>query len=115
MPKEKVYYEERNDRGSLKQIQHLFDYVPFFHKMGIRPHKRTDVLGFSQGIVDFGTEEDLANEVYYILEPGDLLVHHALTIHRADKNSSKYRSRKALGFIYYAEKAREDKVAHKAF
>jgi phytanoyl-CoA hydroxylase len=31
---------------------------------------------------------------------GDLLVHHSLTIHRANTNTSQS-SRKAIGFIYY--------------
>jgi phytanoyl-CoA hydroxylase len=45
-------------------------------------------------------------------KPGDLLVHDALTIHRADANRSCTRSRRALGFIYYSQRAREDREAH---
>ena len=193
MPSEKVYYEVKSDEKSLKQVQHLFDYDPFFHKMmfeskferlasillddavvgknmqyfnkppgiskatpphqdgyyfmiepneavtmwlalekvdeengsvryvrgshqkGLRPHGRTNVLGFSQGIADFGNEEDLANEVYHSLELGDLLAHHSLTIHWADRNSSVNRNRKALGFIYYAQKAIEHSKAHSEY
>ncbi|MEC8389905.1 MAG: phytanoyl-CoA dioxygenase family protein [Planctomycetota bacterium] len=33
-------------------------------------------------------------------QPGDLLVHDAMTIHRADANRSTNRTRRALGFIY---------------
>ena len=190
MPAERVYYEDKSDKQSLKQLQHLFDYDPFFHKMmfgskferfarillddtvvgknmqyfnkppglnkatpphqdgyyfmlepseavtmwlalervnkengcvryvrgshkeGMRSHGRTQVLGFSQGILDFGNEEDLSNAVHHLLEAGDLLAHHSLTIHWADRNSSFDRSRKSLGFIYYAQKAREDTKAH---
>ena len=83
-------------------------YVCGSHLRGLRPHGRTGVLGFSQGMTDFGTPEDLENEVYFPTQPGDLLVHHSLTIHRADVNSSENRTRKALGFIYYAQRARED-------
>jgi phytanoyl-CoA hydroxylase len=186
MPTEHVFYENKEDIKSIKQIQTLFSYDPFFEKMmfnsrfeqlasfllddqvvgknmqyfnkppligqptpphqdgyyfmlepnealtmwmplehvdqengcvryikgshlkGMRKHSKTQVLGFSQGMTDFGTEEDMKNEVYFDTEPGDLLVHHALTIHRADGNQSKTRSRKALGFIYYAKSARED-------
>ncbi|GJM34288.1 MAG: SnoK [Saprospiraceae bacterium] len=90
-------------------------YVRGSHKKGIRAHGRTNVLGFSQGIVDFGTPEDLKNEVFFPTKAGDLLVHHSLTIHRADGNKSANRSRKAMGFIYYGEKAREDKAAHEAY
>jgi phytanoyl-CoA hydroxylase len=41
-------------------------------------------------------------------KPGDLLTHHALTIHRADGNRSASRTRRSLGFIYYAASAQED-------
>ena len=47
--------------------------------------------------------------------PGDLLAHHGLTIHRADANASATRTRRALGFIFYGESAREDLAAHKAY
>lgn len=83
-------------------------YICGSHRRGMRPHGRTGVLGFSQGISDFGKPEDLADEVAFPAQPGDLLVHHALTIHRADGNRSVDRNRRSLGFIYYAEKARED-------
>ncbi len=83
-------------------------YVRGSHKNGMRPHGRTQVLGFSQGMTDFGTTEDLQNEEYFVCQPGDLLVHHALTIHRADGNQSTTRTRQALGFIYYAQRAKED-------
>ena len=90
-------------------------YVRGSHFSGIRPHGRTQTLGFSQGITDFGTETDKMNEVPCPAKPGDLLAHHALTIHRADANSSSTRSRRALGFIFYGESARENTVAHKAY
>ncbi len=90
-------------------------YVRGSHRRGLRPHGRTGVLGFSQGITDFGTPEDLANEVYFPTQPGDLLVHHSLTIHRADGNQSAARTRKALGFIYYAERAKEDTARKQAY
>ena len=48
-------------------------------------------------------------------KPGDLLVHNAMTIHRADGNRSQTRTRQALGFIYYSERAKEDEVAHVAY
>lgn len=193
MPAEQVYYEDRVDKNSLKQLQQLFLYEPLFsrlmfgskferlasillddqvmgknmqyfnkppkigkatpphqdgyyfmlkpnealtmwlaleevgpengcvryvrgsHKKGLRPHGRTDTLGFSQGIVDFGREEDYAQSVFHPARAGDLLVHHSLTIHWAEANSSEELSRKALGFIYFAAKAREDKIAQAAY
>jgi phytanoyl-CoA hydroxylase len=188
MPPEHVFYEDRNDLSSLKQLQTLYTYNPFFYGMmfnsrfeqlaklllddavigknmqyfnkpprigqptpphqdgyyfmlkpnealtmwlsldnvdeengcvrylkgshlkGMRPHAKTQTLGFSQGISDYGPE-DINNETWFTSKPGDLLVHHSLTIHRADNNKSYNRTRKALGFIYYAEKAKEDTLA----
>ena len=37
-------------------------YVKGSHLKGMRPHGRTKILGFSQGIIDYGTD-DMANEV----------------------------------------------------
>ncbi len=87
-------------------------YLPGSHQLGMREHARTKTLGFSQGIVEYPTAEDLALEVAM---PGDLLVHHAMTIHRADGNQSPIRSRRALGFVYYSERAREDTETHTAY
>jgi phytanoyl-CoA hydroxylase len=83
-------------------------YVEGSHLKGMRPHALTDTLGFSQGISDFGSEDDQANEVALAAAPGDLLVHDAMTIHRADGNASTGRQRRALGFIFYSVRAKED-------
>jgi len=47
------------------------------------------------------TDNDLANEVALAARPGDLLVHQAITIHRANGNQSESRNRRALDFIYH--------------
>lgn len=90
-------------------------YVRGSHQRGMRPHGRTQTLGFSQGVTDYGTPEDLADEVAFPAQPGDLLVHNAMTIHRADGNRSQTRNRRALGFIYYSERAQIDEEAHAAY
>ena len=90
-------------------------YVKGSHLNGMRPHGRTQTLGFSQGMTDFGQEEDLANEVAFPAKPGDLLVHHSMTIHRADGNTSSSRSRRAMGLIYFAASAKEDTAAKEAY
>ena len=90
-------------------------YVRGSHQGGMRMHQRTETLGFSQGITDYPTQADLNGETAFPAEPGDLLVHDALTVHRADGNRSVGRSRKALGFIYYSERAREDTAAHQSY
>lgn len=83
-------------------------YVRGSHKRGTRPHGSSGTLGFSQTMLDFPNEQDKRNEVYFTVEPGDLLVHHALTIHWADGNRSRDRTRKALGFIYFSQRAKRD-------
>lgn len=193
LPREHVFYEERNDLTSLKQIQHLEEhddrfghllisgrfrtlaeslldgevvpknmqyfnkpagmgkptpphqdghyfklapcealtmwlaldevdeengcvrYIPGSNHAGMRAHARTTTLGFSQGIVDFPTADDRSSEVALPASPGDLLVHDALTIHRADGNRSANRPRRALGLIYYSVRAKEDTAAQLAY
>ena len=194
MPAAQVYYEDKADESSLKQIQRMFEYDPYFRDLmengparriaeevledevvpvnmqyfnkpagigqatpphqdgyyfhltpceavtgwlaleevddengcihyvrgshrsdGFRPHGRTGVLGFSQGMTDFGTEDDRANEVTFPGPAGTFLMHHAKTIHWASANRSQTRSRRALGFIYYAKKAKVDQAAKDAY
>jgi phytanoyl-CoA hydroxylase len=89
-------------------------YIKGSHLQGMRPHGKTKTLGFSQGIMDYG-EKDFADEIPFPAKPGDLLIHHAMTIHRADGNKSDSRTRTALGFIYFGESAKEDVEAKKAY
>tara|TARA_Y100000588_G_scaffold385003_1_gene477435 strand:- start:1094 stop:1834 length:741 start_codon:yes stop_codon:yes gene_type:complete len=89
-------------------------YVRGSHVKGMRHHKRTQTLGFSQGIADFDANE-ITTEEACTAQPGDLLVHHAMTIHRADANQSTTRQRRALGFTYFGESAREDTAAQAAY
>ena len=90
-------------------------YIPGSHRHGMREHNRTATLGFSQGIADYGKDGKAENEVAIHAEPGDLLAHHALTIHRADGNQSPTRPRPALGFVYFGARAKEDKAAKAAY
>lgn len=90
-------------------------YVRGSHFRGLREHSRTQTLGFSQGITDYPAADDLQKEVAIPASPGDLLAHHALTIHRADGNRSQTRSRRALGLVYYSERAQEDREKHAAY
>lgn len=81
-------------------------YVRGSNRRGMRPHQRSNVIGFSQGITDYG-DADRAAEAVIRAGPGDLFAHHSMTIHRADPNPSN-RRRAALGFVYYAAAAKED-------
>jgi phytanoyl-CoA hydroxylase len=88
-------------------------YVAGSHKCGLREHGRTNTLGFSQGVVDYGPE-DQANEVAVCAAPGDMLVHHGLTIHRADGNASN-RHRRAMGCVYYAAHVKKNHAIADAY
>ncbi|WP_018628716.1 phytanoyl-CoA dioxygenase family protein [Niabella aurantiaca] len=88
-------------------------YIKGSHQKGMRPHGRTQTLGFSQGITDY-SDADHSNEIFFRAKAGDLLVHDAMTIHRTDANKSD-RSREALGFIYFGASAKEDLEAKAAY
>lgn len=89
-------------------------YVPGSHKRGMRPHARTQTLGFSQGITDFG-DADTASEIGLHASPGDLLVHDSMTVHRADGNKSTNRTRRAIGIVYFSDRARIDETARENY
>ena len=88
-------------------------YITGTHRKRVRPHAMSDVLGFSQGIVDFGPE-DTALEQAAIVDPGDVIAHHCMTVHRTDPNPSN-RPRRALGFVYFGKNATVDKEASIAY
>jgi phytanoyl-CoA hydroxylase len=84
-------------------------YVAGSHKRGLRPHGLSGVLGFSQTILDWSRDDEM-RESKAIAKPGDLLVHHCDTIHRADANLSS-RPRRALSIVYFAAAAIRDEEA----
>lgn len=86
-------------------------YVPGSHREGIRPHGRSAILGFSQGITDFG-QADRAREVAVCLQPGDAVVHHGEMIHRADANRSPLRHRRAFAMVMEGESCRRDEESY---
>ncbi|MBD3673144.1 MAG: phytanoyl-CoA dioxygenase family protein [Planctomycetaceae bacterium] len=74
-------------------------YVRGSHRQGRRPHASSQVLGFSQGITDFGPEDE-ANEVCMSLKANDLLIHHGWTVHRAEPNRSTTRHRPSFAIVF---------------
>ena len=89
-------------------------YSPGSHLRGVRPHARTDVLGFSQGITDYGAEDE-EREAPLSLNPGDALVHHGWAIHRADPNTSTNRHRQAFAMVFEGESCRPDEEAKREY
>lgn len=85
-------------------------YVAGSHRRGVRPHGRSAILGFSQGIVDYG-ENDRAGEEAIHLQPGDAVAHHGNTIHRADPNRTMDRHRRAFAMVFRGASCRRDEAA----
>ena len=85
-------------------------YVAGSHLRGIRPHGRSQVLGFSQGILDYG-DSDRSLEVQIHLQPGDVVAHHGNTIHRADANRSATRNRRAFATVFKGVSCQRDETA----
>lgn len=81
-------------------------YVRGSHQQPVRPHGRSDVLGFSQTILDFG-DSDLAREYVAVLKRGDALAHHSNTIHWAEANQSD-RQRRSAALVFQSARARRD-------
>ncbi len=88
-------------------------YVRGSHRRGMRPHQKSNVLGFSLGITDYG-DADEAAETIVRAEPGDVALHHCMIVHRADPNHSE-KPRRALGLVYLAERAKADKQRQDAY
>jgi phytanoyl-CoA hydroxylase len=86
-------------------------YVRGSYRHGVRPHGRSNVLGFSQGITDYGPADE-AREVQIHLQPGDVVVHHGNTIHRADANRSATRNRRAFAMVLKGVSCRRDEEAY---
>lgn len=85
-------------------------YVAGSHRQGVRPHSRSHVIGFSQGITDYGPA-DLAREVLVRLRPGDAVAHIGNTIHRAEPNRSATRNRRAFAMVLKGTSCRRDEEA----
>lgn len=82
-------------------------YVRRSHRCGIRPHGRSNVLGFSQGVSDYSSEDE-AQAVAVPLQPGDIVAHHGNTIHRADPNMSPTRHRRSFAMVFRGVSCRRD-------
>ncbi len=85
-------------------------YVAGSHKCGFRPHARSKILGFSQGITDF-TADDFVREVAVTLRAGDAVAHHGMTIHRADANMSATRNRRSFAMVFKGVSCQRDGAA----
>lgn len=85
-------------------------YVRGSHLRPIRLHNRSNILGFSQGITDYGLADEALEERVH-LQPGDIVAHHGNTIHRADANASPTRNRRAFAMVFKGVSCRRDEEA----
>ncbi len=85
-------------------------YVDGSHGRGYRKHAKSQILGFSQGINDF-TTDDFNREVAAVMQPGDVAVHHGMTIHRADANLSSTRHRRSFALVFKGISCQRDQDA----
>ena len=99
--------------GTADESNGCMRYVKGSHKLPLRAHADSEILGFSQMIIDYGKTDEQA-EVAFCAEPGDLLVHDGRTIHRADGNESE-RPRPALGLVYVAATSQQDRARSQAY
>jgi phytanoyl-CoA hydroxylase len=79
-------------------------YVRGSHLGSLREHADSPYSGFSKVVSDY-TGNDRANEVPMLLQPGDIAVHHFMTIHRTDPNRSD-RHRRGIGFRVKSTRAK---------
>ena len=87
-------------------------YIAGSHRDGLRPHATSQSFGFSLGVANFGAA-DSDRERAVILDPGDMIAHHGLTIHRTDENTTE-RPRRALGIVFYGAASVVDDEAARA-
>ena len=85
-------------------------YVAGSHLRNYRSHAKSKILGFSQGITDYSAD-DFLDEVAVPLQPGDAVVHHGMTIHRADANLSVDRHRRSFAMVFKGVSCRRDEAA----
>lgn len=89
-------------------------YVAGSHRHGYRPHAKSKILGFSQGIIDY-MPDDFMRERAVVLEPGDAVAHHGMTIHRADANLSDARHRRSFALVFKGESCHRDEDAYQRY
>jgi phytanoyl-CoA hydroxylase len=89
-------------------------YVARSHLQGFRPHTKSSILGFSQGITDY-SHADFRCERAILLAPGDAVAHYGMTIHRADANLSATRHRRSFALVFKGQSCQRDEGAYERY
>jgi len=82
-------------------------YVRGSHRLPLRQHRLSSTLGFSQYIFDY-SQSDMDSESKVTCLPGDAVIHHGNTIHRAGPNLTNNRQRRALAMVFRGKSAIRD-------
>ncbi len=82
-------------------------YVRGSHRLPLRQHRLSSTLGFSQYIFDY-SQSDMYSESKVTCLPGDAVIHHGNTIHRAGPNLTNNRQRRALAIVFRGKSAIRD-------
>lgn len=79
------------------------------HKLGLLPHKFSGTVGFSRKLIE-PVDEEKHPWVELCMKPGDMAIHHTLSVHAANVNRSGLPRRQA-GIGYISSQARRDQTA----
>jgi len=80
------------------------------HHLGLLPHCFSEIMGFSRTLVD-PIDEVQYPSVELCMQPGDVALHHILSVHRANINHSG-RSRRQIAVGYRSSRAVCDEAAY---
>lgn len=78
------------------------------HRMGVRPHGASGVLGFSQGLLNFDPKQFEAVPIE--LHPGDAVAHSSATVHWSGVNNTARTRRAIATFCYGASTVRDEEA-----
>ena len=79
------------------------------HRLGMLAHRFSGSMGFSRLLVD-PVDKDQYPSVELCMKPGDVALHHILTIHSANTNHSG-RPRRQIGMNYVSSQVEKDSIA----
>jgi phytanoyl-CoA hydroxylase len=82
------------------------------HKLGIKPHGASGVLGFSQGLLGFDPKD--YDAVPIVLQPGEAVAHSSATIHWTETNQAN-RHRRAIATFCFGASTVRDETKHLAY
>jgi phytanoyl-CoA hydroxylase len=83
------------------------------HRLGVLPHRQSDVMGFSQTLIDVPSIAEYP-EIILTMEPGDVSLHHVNTVHYSHGNRTP-RHRRQYGLGYRSSLAMRDEEGYRLY